>query len=450
MGLQASQEGKEKIKKAREDKGWTYDSYEWLEAASKLVPQGISEGTLKRFQAAKKPINAKAFRAYCHVLGLDWEEIVENKFEDGWVGRSEILTTLINQLQNSHRLILLTGITGIGKTALAEKLASELQNHYPELQKICLDDSEQLISLSSVATEIISNSKVISTLPPERSSPENLLQWLLNYICTQKVILIIDSLESVLEGDEKTGWSNFKDIWWIKFFEALCSAPSSEGRLILTSQEMPVELQDILINHNDVCFNAAIHGLNDGERLDFFEKAGLDFEINTEIANYLHRIGKAYEGHPLALKTIAGEIMSHPFYEDIIAYWQEYKDEIEAIEKAYQELDLESSTDKLKLDSYSQKLRKIVKEKIEKTFKRLEQDVPNAYRLLCFSSVYRRPVPKRYWLKYLTIYGLNRAEQEIAFDALIDRYLVEMSNNDLRQHNLIRSTALEHLKNLNK
>ncbi|GEM_PF-1078477 len=85
--LIASKQGQTKIKQAREEKGWTVDSYKWLEEASKVLDhnwpggeyfaEGISYGTWKRFLTAKNPINAPAFQADCQVLGLNWEEIVE-------------------------------------------------------------------------------------------------------------------------------------------------------------------------------------------------------------------------------------------------------------------------------------------------------------------------------------------------------------------------------------
>ncbi len=453
MPLRASEDGKEKIKQKKKN----YNDAYWLNAAAKLItpdwpqdllnqeiyPQGISLGTWKRYQAGKQPINDEAFQVYCEILGLDWQDI----FDYGWIGRNDVVTKLISQLQNQHRLILLTGITGIGKSALAEKLALELQEQYSELQKYCLEDSQQEPNFSSIVTQIIAAVKGIH-LPKEINNPENLVQWLVNYICTHECLLIIDSLECTLVGDEKTGWSNFKDVWWEKFFLALCAAESCQGRIILTSQEMPIQLEDILINNNNIFYHEYLRGFTTSEILKFFIKAGLKFENNTEISSYLNRIGAAYEGHPLALKTIAGEILSFPYHGNIATYWQDYRTEIEEIEQAYIDLNLESVNDKFKLDCYSKKLRAIVKYKIERTFRRLAQDVPNAYKLLCYSSVYRRPVPERYWLKYLVKSGFTREQQEIALDALTDRFLVETDNSYLRQHNLIRSTALEHLRNI--
>jgi hypothetical protein len=61
-------------------------------------------------------------------------------------------------------------------------------------------------------------------------------------------------------------------------------------------------------------------------------------------------------------------------------------------------------------------------------------------------------VPEEFWLSHLEDWDYDKDKQKVALDALRDRYLVEevVENNKylLRQHNLIRSVALEHLKKL--
>jgi transcriptional regulator with XRE-family HTH domain len=85
--LKASQPGLGIIKQARIAKGWSVDDFRWIESASEVLgvswqeqgvlAVGISEGTWKRFLAGKNPINAQAFKAYCQVLGLNWQEVAE-------------------------------------------------------------------------------------------------------------------------------------------------------------------------------------------------------------------------------------------------------------------------------------------------------------------------------------------------------------------------------------
>jgi hypothetical protein len=93
-----------------------------------------------------------------------------------------------------------------------------------------------------------------------------------------------------------------------------------------------------------------------------------------------------------------------------------------------------------------------VRVRLEKTFNRLQKDVRYAYILLCEASVYRCPVPEDFWLSHLEDWDRDEDEQQVALDALRDRYLVEgVVEGDrclLRQHNLIRSVSLERLKKL--
>lgn len=109
--------------------------------------------------------------------------------------------------------------------------------------------------------------------------------------------------------------------------------------------------------------------------------------------------------------------------------------------------------DQWRLDRFTRLLRHHVRSRLEKTFARLQRDVCNAYYLLCETAVYRCAVPEDWWLSHLDYWNCRDSDKEAALEALKERYLIEASVNDeqylLRQHNLIRSISLEHLKQLN-
>lgn len=99
-----------------------------------------------------------------------------------------------------------------------------------------------------------------------------------------------------------------------------------------------------------------------------------------------------------------------------------------------------------------------MQQRLEHTFERLKQDTRYAYILLCETAVYRCPVPEDWWLSHLEDWAStplspqDEAEMAMALEVLRDRYLVEESTQDdellLKQHNLIRSLSLAHLKQL--
>ncbi len=135
--LKLSQAGLKIVKQARQEKGWTIDNPLWLESASQvLVPEsdwehaevfarGVSLPTLKRFLHGKG-IDSSVFKAFCQVLGLNWQDLIERslKFSSATIpdiplffGRRYELATLTQEIAQGKRLVAITGMGGIGKTA---------------------------------------------------------------------------------------------------------------------------------------------------------------------------------------------------------------------------------------------------------------------------------------------------------------------------------------------
>ncbi len=92
--LIASQQGLGRIKQARNEKGWIIEDDRWLREASKILEpdtnweaedyvagrifaSGISLPTWRRFLEGKRRINAKAFKAFCQVLEVNWEDVAD-------------------------------------------------------------------------------------------------------------------------------------------------------------------------------------------------------------------------------------------------------------------------------------------------------------------------------------------------------------------------------------
>jgi DNA-binding Xre family transcriptional regulator len=162
--LSASKSGLEIIDQARKRKGWNKDAQTWIDRANQLLqssPNGsVSRSTLQRFWR-REAIRQENFKAFCQSVGVDdWEVIVDNVptqksasymdfiiYDDAWVGRENLIQDLSQRLNNSCRVLLLVGITGIGKTALAERVVEELRGDWREQRDNFEDERKPQILL---------------------------------------------------------------------------------------------------------------------------------------------------------------------------------------------------------------------------------------------------------------------------------------------------------------
>ena len=419
-------------------------------------------------------VSISKFEAICEALALNKKQIMQPKavpgsvahpdpsttpsveqteffaYDEAWVGRSALISSLWQRLQAGCRLLLLTGIAGVGKTALAERLVIEHQEK-PLLLREHFDRQEPALDFGSVAARLLEKCGQTVTAD-DRQDRRQLTHRLVQHLQNNRCLLVIDSLEEVLQGDEQTGWSQFKDDGFLLFLQQWLAVDTCQSRLIITSQALPSQLLEFGTRYQNFWFNQPLTGLSEAEQSALFEKTGLDVAL---YGTDLLRLGRAYEGHPLALRVIIGELGSHPFFGNVLAYWKRYGSEIEAVEQAIaaaQASDLMGADDKWNLDRFTTALRRNVQTRLEQTFQRLKGDAKYAYILLCEASVYRCPVPEDWWLSHLDYWDCSETVQQAALEGLKDRFLVEaVVDHDqylLKQHNLIRSVSLKHLKTL--
>ncbi|MBD2491353.1 toll/interleukin-1 receptor domain-containing protein [Aulosira sp. FACHB-615] len=434
------------------------------EAAINLLAWGITgENLQSREQLQQKPGKIPTKSVLQNIDASQNRRIQSNSpnffaYDDAWVGRDSLIQELSERIRRHCRLLILVGITGIGKTALGERLAVEVadwfENDWSHYRQENFDDEQQTSDFASVAARWLEKWGELIT-PDDRKDPQRLLNRLIRHLRENRYLVQMDSLENILQGNEDEGWSDFKDEWWLKFFDGYLKAESCESCFILTSQDLPGQIEEVGTRSQNFWYCQPLSGLEKSEQIALFEKTELDVSPNSTSRTYLERIGSAYEGHPLALRVIAGEIKNKPFNGNVSAYWNRYGNEVEEVEKAIaeaQEGNTFGADDQFKLDRFTKTLRRNVRSRLNKTFKRLQEDAKWAYIMLCETSVYRCAVPEDFWLSHLEDWDRNEDEQRLALDALRDRYLVEqLVDKDqylLRQHNLIRSLSLECLKQL--
>ncbi|NJO20170.1 MAG: ATP-binding protein, partial [Spirulinaceae cyanobacterium RM2_2_10] len=257
--------------------------------------------------------------------------------------------------------------------------------------------------------------------------------------------LILDMVEALLVPD-RDGQLQYREASFQQFFEQVLRATEMPSRLILTSQDkLPSVAQG---RYNEYFYEQRLAGLTIAEALELFAQWEVIARGNQD-RHILQRFIAAYEGHPLALRVIAGEIVSD-YDRDIQAYWHEFGHEIEAVEQMRQATAEWPSDNQPRLDRYSIPLRDLVKKRVEQTFQRLYRAHPLACLLLCMGAAARRALEREGWLFLISEYPSE--DQQAAFQALQRRFLLESEQSKHRRryrlHSLIRSVASEHLLQL--
>jgi tetratricopeptide (TPR) repeat protein len=362
-----------------------------------------------------------------------------------WVGRKAIIDECLPKLQGQARVLWITGISGIGKTALGECLASQAWEGDPAFQWLYLEILEgQSPEFVSVAADLLAKLGDVDLDPQERNDPKRLMERLLRKLKVSRYWLQVDSLERLLNSEQPTE-TEFADYYWVTFIQRCLMEPNFVSRLVLTAQALPSSLAELEDRYPNLWQVMTLQGLlanqqdnqQTNEHLELFAKNGLSVDDISSV--HLRRIGKIYEGHPLVLQVIAKEILALPFDGNLAMYWERYGNEFEQVTR-----DLQAEW--VSPELYNQALQKRVRRRVEMSLKRLPID---AFDLLCRSSVYRRPVLESFWLVLLGAYKPERRRQ--AYQILNERALVEregIHQNQflIRQHNLVQAVAYDFLK----
>ncbi|MTJ51536.1 ATP-binding protein [Anabaena sp. UHCC 0253] len=350
-------------------------------------------------------------------------------------------------------------MTGIGKTALSERIADDIQCRFNKILRVNFDSDDSPKNFVNIAVRWLEELGILIT----DNQTENILKELINHFREERILILIDSLEALLTASDD-GWGDFEDEWWTRFFERFLTIESSASRLIVTSQDLPSKIETLASRYPNSYHREILDGLLEDEQIDLFTKAGLDVSSDSEDRQILIRIGKIYKGHPLTLRVISGEIVES-FGSNARAFWQNVGDEIELVEQhllaAESGIKLEGVDDDWKLHKLTRKIRaEVYRRRVDAVFQRLKNQNADAYLLICVAATYRCPVQDSAWLLQLNRYIkrlkdqiYSKVQQQEVLDDLLARFLVETSinhenNRVLGLHNLIRSVALEHRQTL--
>ncbi|NEP60578.1 MAG: NACHT domain-containing protein [Symploca sp. SIO2G7] len=326
--LKASRLGIARIRQARNEKGWSWNVDEddtcLVEASKVLEPkriwleggpyaEGISGGTWKRFLGGKQPISAAAFKAYCQVLELNWEEAVERrssthtKTHQDWGEAVDISTfygrtTELAQLEQwivveCCHLVAVLGMGGIGKTGLCVKLAEEIQQSFEYLIWRSLRNAPPVEDILAGWLEFLSDRQK-TDLP---KTVDSKISQLMEYLRAHRCLLILDDWEIVmrsgeLAGQYREGYENYG-----KLIRRVGEA-RHQSCLLLISREKPIEVSSLAGTTLPVR-ELKLKGLQQEDAKKLLETKG--FSCLTGNSEELIQL---YRGNPLALKIIATTI----------------------------------------------------------------------------------------------------------------------------------------------
>lgn len=321
--LQGLKKIKEAIHKLQQERGWALDDEGWLEEASKFLPQqningrtlpqSVSLGPWKSFRSGKKRIKIYYFNAFCRILNLDPQEIINREessclsSHQDWAdspdifsffGREKELNTLQNRIINDNcQLVGILGIGGIGKTTLSMKLIKgnqEIQSRFKYIIWRSLFNAPPLTDiLNDLITFLSGQQKSNLSVSIEQ---QTLL--LLQYLKNERCLLILDNFDTLIDHDNysrtyKSGYKNYA------YFLQKIATVSHQSCLLVTSRERLPHLEEF-----SGCF-LQLEGLEYIEAKKIFQKMG-NFEGLDEDWQSLVKL---YNGHPLALQLAARHIL---------------------------------------------------------------------------------------------------------------------------------------------
>ncbi|WP_035139974.1 NB-ARC domain-containing protein [Fischerella sp. PCC 9605] len=323
VSLRASTEGLEIIEQARRRKSWDRQSPAWADAARTSI------ATLKRFWQGK-PIQQQSFIDICYAVGLDWEKIVDTTVQPylslsdtiaDWgeapdvsvfYGRNEELTTLWEWIvQDCCRVVLLQGIGGIGKTALAAKLAKQIQDQFEYVIWRSLRNAPAIEDFLKDLLLLFSPDQEIELTQDINQRVSQLIHYLQKHRC----LVVLDNLETILKSGDRAGYY----LQGYEFYGELLWRLGEDWHqscIILTTCEKP---QEIALSEGPKLpvRSLLLRGLQEEDARKIFIAKGFSGS-EDRLAEVIH----LYRGNPLALQLIAN-LIQELFNGNVSAYLEQ-------------------------------------------------------------------------------------------------------------------------------